>query len=104
MILELNNIIYGISFSFSKLFTKLNHKYWFSIKLKEEDLKITIQLKEWFEKMNHYTSKLREELLNNRKYLKSLEIYESNESRKDMNKNWETTNLILVEVLLKNKN
>ena len=104
MILELNNIIYGISFSFSKLFTKLNPGYWFSRKLKEEDLKIAIQLKEWFEKMNHYTSRLREELLNNPKYLKSLEVYESKKNREDMNKKWETTNLILVEALLKNKN
>lgn len=54
--------------------------------------------------MNHYTSRLREELLNNPKYLKSLEVYESKKNREDMNKNWETTNLILVEALLKNKN
>lgn len=104
MILELNNIIYGISFSFSKLFTKLNPGYWFSTKLKEKDLEIAIQLKKWFEKMNDYTSKLRDELMNDTRYLKSLEVYRKKKYRKDINKNWVATNLFLAYNLLKNKN
>ena len=104
MILELNNIIYGISFSFSKLFTKLNPGYWFSTKLKEKDLEIAIQLKKWFEKMNDYTSKLRDELMNDSRYLKSLEVYKKKKYRKDINKNWVATNLFLAYNLLKNKN
>lgn len=101
MILQLNNIIYGISFSFSKLFTKLNPGYWFSTKLKEKDLEIVIQLKEWFEEMTLSTSKLRNELMNDPRYLKSLDVYKKKKYRKDINKYWDLTNLILTATLIK---
>ena len=75
-ILELNNIMYGISFSFTRLFTNTNPGYLFSTNLNKKDFEIANLLKKWFERMYDWSSKLRDELLNDPKYLKSVEIQE----------------------------
>tara|TARA_B100001248_G_C27285852_1_gene410042 strand:- start:322 stop:906 length:585 start_codon:yes stop_codon:yes gene_type:complete len=88
-ILELNNIMYGISFSFTRLFTNTNPGYLFSTKLNKKDLELANLLKKWFEHMYDSSSKLRDELLNDPKYLKSVEINEmmrTNTLRKESNK------------------
>lgn len=81
MILELNNILFGISWSFSKIYLKLNPSYWFSTKLKEKDLEIAITMKNWFETLNKNTSQLRTELLSDPEYIQSLNGFYTKEER-----------------------
>lgn len=86
MILELNNILFGISWSFSKIFLGLNPSYWFSKKLKEKDLKIAITLKKWFEEMNGTISRLRTELLVDPEYIQSLNGFYTQKERINLRK------------------
>lgn len=81
MILELNNILFGISWSFSKMFLNINPAYWFSKKLKEKDLEVAITLKNWFEEMNKNTINLRTELLSDPDYIQSLNGFYTKEER-----------------------
>lgn len=76
-ILELNNIIYGISFSFSRLFSNTNPSYWVATKLNKKDLEIANLFKKWFEYMYESAAYLRDDLLMDPNYLRWLEINES---------------------------
>jgi len=89
MILELNNILFGISWSFSKIFLKINPSYWFSKKLKEKDLEIAITLKNWFEEMNKNVIRLRTELLVDPEYIQSLNGFYTKQERIGLRKVFE---------------